>query len=244
MTPPTGARPPRSWRALVAIGVLGLAAMLAFAALGAWQVERRAWKLGLIARTGERLAAAPVPAPGPGEWARVTRTRDEYRRVSLRGHYIGAARTLVAASTEYGPGYWAMTPLRDDRGYMVLVNRGFVPSAAQRVAPPGEVRVVGLLRITEPGGDLLRSNAPAAGRWYSRDVAAIAAARHLSPVAPFFVDADATPNPGGYPIGGLTVVSFTNNHLVYAITWLTLMTMTAVATTIGLRHEWRAWARR
>lgn len=236
---PDGARPPRSWRALVVIGMLGLLATLGFAALGTWQVERRAWKLDLIARTTQRLAAAPVPAPGPSDWPDITRSRDEYRRVGLSGHWLASARTLVTASTDYGPGYWAMTPLRDDRGFVVLVNRGFVRSAQDGAAPEGEVRVTGLLRISEPGGDLLRNNRPAEGRWYSRDVRAIASARHLPRVAPFFVDADATPNPGGYPIGGLTVVSFPNNHLVYAITWYLLMVMAAGATIVGLRYARR-----
>ena len=39
--------------------------------------------------------------------------------------------------------------------------------------------MVGLLRLTEPGGSLLQANDPADERWYSRDVAAIAAARGL-----------------------------------------------------------------
>ena len=34
-----------------------------------------------------------------------------------------------------------------------------------------------------------------------------------------------TSNPGGLPIGGLTVVAFPNNHLVYAITWFGLALM-------------------
>ena len=78
---------------------------------------------------------------------------------------------------------------------------------AARASPRGPVTVTGLLRITEPGGGFLRRNDPAAGRWYSRDVAAIAAARGLETVAPYFIDADATPNPGGLPVGGLTVVT-------------------------------------
>ena len=41
-------------------------------------------------------------------------------------------------------------------------------------------------------------------------------------VLPFYVDADATPNPGGYPVGGQTVIDLPNNHLQYAITWYAL----------------------
>src|SRR3954470_20013179 len=60
-------------------------------------------------------------------------------------------------------------------------------------------------------------------------LAAAAAARGLSQVAPFFIDADDTPNPGGWPRGGLTIISFPNNHLVYALTWFCLALMLAGA---------------
>ena len=33
------------------------------------------------------------------------------------------------------------------------------------------------------------------------------------------MDADATPNPGGWPIGGVTQFDLPNNHLQYAMTW-------------------------
>ena len=58
-------------------------------------------------------------------------------------------------------------------------------------------------------------------------MAAIARARGLSDAAPYFIDADATPNPGGFPVGGLTVVGFPNNHLVYAVTWFSLAALCA-----------------
>ena len=35
----------------------------------------------------------------------------------------------------------------------------------------------------------------------------------------FFLEADATPNPGGLPIGGQTRLDIPNDHLQYAITW-------------------------
>ena len=41
---------------------------LVFAGLGIWQVERRSWKLDLIARVEARIDAAPVAAPGPAAW--------------------------------------------------------------------------------------------------------------------------------------------------------------------------------
>ena len=51
------------------------------------------------------------------------------------------------------------------------------------------------------------------------DIAGIAEARGLGPVAPYLVEADATPNPGGWPKGGQLRVDLPNNHLQYAFTW-------------------------
>ena len=81
--------------------------------------------------------------------------------------------------------------------------------------------------MSEPGGGFLRANDPAADRWYSRDVAAIAAARGLDEVAPFFIDADGTPGATAPPLGGLTVVAFPNNHLLYAFTWFAMALLLA-----------------
>ena len=91
--------------------------------------------------------------------------------------------------------------------------------------------------MSEPGGTFLRRNDPAANRWYSRDVAAIARARGLGPVAPYFIDADATPDTGGYPVGGLTVVRFRNAHLSYALTWFTLAGLSAWGLWFVLRRR-------
>ena len=37
------------------------------------------------------------------------------------------------------------------------------------------------------------------------------------------------------PVGGLTVLRFSNNHLVYALTWFALAAMTVAATVFVLR---------
>lgn len=214
-----------------------------FTALGVWQIERRAWKLDLIARVDARIHALAVPPPARADWARVNARDDAYRHVRATGSFLHDRETLVQAVTERGAGFWVLTPLSTDQG-TVLVNRGFVPperrDPASRRAGQGPVTVTGLLRISEPGGAFLRANDPAAGRWYSRDVAAIARARGLGEVAPFFIDADATPNPGGYPVGGLTVVAFPNNHLVYALTWFGLAALSAWGAALILRKaKWK-----
>ncbi|WP_205215620.1 SURF1 family protein [Azospirillum brasilense] len=234
----------RPRRGLILLGVLALAGVAVFTSLGVWQVERLFWKLDLIQRVEERAQAAPVPAPGPEDWPAVTAASQEYRRVGVTGRFLNDKETLVQAVTERGGGFWVLAPFHTDRGFTVLVNRGFVPPERRSTdsRPDGlidaDTTVTGLLRVTEPGGGFLRSNDPAQNRWYSRDVAAIAAARGVTDAAPYFMDAEASP-PGGYPVGGLTVLTFPNNHLVYALTWFALDLMVIAAALYVARSEWR-----
>lgn len=228
--PQEGGQPsPLARRVLTAFLLLLVAV---FVGLGTWQVQRLFWKLDLIARVDARVHAAPVPAPAGA----VDAAADEYRHVTATGLFEHDKTVLVQAVTERGAGFWVMTPLRADGARTILVNRGFVPADRSgedarlgSELAAGPVTVTGLLRISEPGGGFLRANDPTADRWFSRDVAAIAAAKGLENVAPYFIDADATPNPGGLPVGGLTVVTFRNSHLVYALTWYALAVMNAFA---------------
>lgn len=212
-------------------GILALTALTACLTLGIWQIERRVWKLALIAQVEQRLHAPARNAPGADTWHSLTAGHDAYRHISVPGVFLNDQETLIDASTARGVGFWVLTPLQTSAGFIVLVNRGFVPTdhRAQSTRQDGlitnQVTVTGLLRMTEPEGRFLRPNDPAADRWYTRDVAAIAAQHHLNNVAPYFVDADASTNRGGIPIGGLTVVNFPNNHLLYALTWFSLAAM-------------------
>ena len=228
----SGERRVRSSLVPVILTAIGLALIGAFLSLSVWQIQRRAWKLNLIATVEARLHAAPVAAPP------VAGPDDAYLRVTARGVFRNDRETFVQAVTERGPGYWVLTPLVGP-DFTVLVNRGFVPAEkrADHDRPGGPVRVTGLVRLTEPKGGFLRSNGAVADRWYSRDVAAIAKARRLGFVLPYFIDADATPNAGGYPVGGLTVVAFRNSHLSYALTWFGLAILTVVALVILWRKR-------
>ncbi|WP_255699757.1 SURF1 family protein [Jiella avicenniae] len=248
-------RPPRLRLKLALAAVAGVILFAGFVALGIWQIERRSWKLGLIAAVNERVAAAPVAAPGPDAWASIDFDDDEYRHATATGRFLPGKSVFAQATTDYGGGFWLMTPLRDARGFTVLVNRGFVPSkdfAADDDLSGEPKTVTGLLRMSQPGGGFLRANVPAEGRWYSRDVAAIAASQQLGgPVAPYFIDAgsplDHTPPPNAemgapppgsvaYPVTGLTRIAFRNQHLQYALTWFALAGLVLVAAFVVIRH--------
>lgn len=242
----------------VTLLLAGLFALAGFVALGMWQVNRLTWKTDLIQRIDQRVKAAPVAAPGPTEWVTLTEANAEYRRVTLRGRYAHELETFVQATTALGSGYWVLTPMRTDEGYWVLVNRGFVPpdkrdraARGERGAADGVQTVEGLLRMSEPGGRVLQDNDVNSGRWYSRDVAAIATARGLGQgdragaVAPYFIDlAAANDAPLDWPRPGLTVLHFSNNHLIYALTWFVLAGMAAAAIGYAAVSEYRASRRR
>ncbi len=234
-----------------------------FSGLGIWQLQRLAWKRELIATVDARIHAEPVPVPDSADWAGMTVEDLVYQRVCLSGTFDHTAEVQSLAVSELGSGYWVMTPLQLYGGGTVLVNRGFVPQSmrdpTKRLAstPTGNVVVTGLLRASEPKGGFLRDNDPDAGRWYSRDTAAIAQAKRLTdPVAPFFVDAgsgddaaitadanavthgDVVGSISGFPRGGLTVVTFRNTHLVYALTWFALAIL-GIFGIMLLSREWR-----
>ncbi len=211
-------------RRAIVTGLL-LATITLLIGLGVWQIERRTWKLALIAQTERQLRAAPVAAPPPSA---PIDADDAYKPVVATGRYRAGTDTYVQAVTDLGGGFWVLTPFDTDRGFTLLVNRGFVPADQRgKVAPPTAPQSIrGLLRLTEPGGGFLRSNDPAGDRWYSRDLAAIAEARHLGRVAPYFIDASEPRT--GWPRGGMTVVRFRNSHLVYALTWFGLALLVAI----------------
>ncbi|CAN5226355.1 SURF1 family protein [soil metagenome] len=230
---------PRSPVRLYLLCALAALASAGVVALGIWQLERRVWKLDLISQIDRRVGAPLVDAPGPARWPVITASTDAYRHVRAAGTWLTGRDTLVQAVTALGSGYWLMTPLRTDPGFVILINRGFVPPDYKTAGDSGagsRAEISGLLRITEPKGGFLRSNDAAADRWYARDIAAIAEARGLTDVAPYFIDAAATPG-GAPPVGGLTVINLPNNHLVYAITWFVLAAMAGAAGVHLVRGE-------
>ena len=207
--------------ALWPIVLIGLLMVLGFAGLGVWQVERLAWKNALVKAVETRSTGSPLDLD-QADWAGIDAEAMQYQRVSVTGRFRPEV-ALAQAVTVAGSGFWVMAPLHLSDGRQLLVNRGFVAQDrrdALASPPDGAVTVTGLLRATEPDGGFLRSNDPQNGRWYSRDTLVIGQSMNIDDLPPFFVDADDTP--GDDVLGGLTVLSFSNNHLVYALTWFAL----------------------
>ena len=194
--------------------------------LGTWQLERLQWKLALIATVNGHMAAAPVSL----EQIQAMKADDaQYRRVTLKGRFDHAKEAYVFTTDASGAAvYHVLTPFTAEDGKVLMVDRGEVPKEkldpASRASgnPTGEVQVTGVWRAPDAPGAFTPPPDIAHRIWYARDLASIASADRLRLSAPVVVEADATPNPGGWPKGGQTVVSFRNQHLSYAVTWFGL----------------------
>jgi surfeit locus 1 family protein len=212
-------------------GVAALAALVLLVALGTWQLQRKAWKEGLIETLVQRLNAPPADLPGRLTWDRLNADAMEFHRVAFRAELLPDQEALVYTagsalrSDVSGPGYWVFTPARLVDGSLIVVNRGFVPEGRQdpNSRAGGQVRglteIAGAMRWPEPRGLFAPADDPPRNLWFVRDHIAIAAAKNWGPVAPFFVDQEAPSPPGGLPQVGKLAPNLPNNHLQYALTW-------------------------
>ena len=217
---------------LIAPGIAALLVLAVLLALGTWQVERLAWKEGLIAAADARATAAPVDLPPPADWAALVPEAYQYSRVRLAGTFRNDAEFHVFTTLTRpkgplgGQGYWVVVPLERADGTIVFVNRGFVPLDRKDPATrpegllAGAQEFEGLMRPPEGRDRFTADDDVEKNVWLRRDPARFAARLGLDParVAPFFVDAVESP-PGGLPQAGETRLSFVNNHLQYVVTW-------------------------
>lgn len=217
--------------------LLGLAGIAILCALGAWQLERLAWKNGIIERIEARRHAAPIAAE---ELARLDPSGADldYRPVHARGTYLHEGERAFLSTFDGQAGWNIHTPLRLADGSVVFVNRGFVPydrkAAATRLEGkvPGIVEVDGLARpfATEKPASFVPDNDPAGNTFFWRNLADLRVGQPFGPetvVLPFVLDAGPGAAPGGYPVGGTTVIDIPNNHLQYAVTWFGLAVVLA-----------------
>ena len=227
---------PRLFPALFTIVIV-----LVCAGLGLWQLQRLEWKRGLIAQREAAVAAAPVAPPQTLWDARAL----EFHRIVADGVFRHDKEILLnAIGPKGGAGFDVLTPLSETGGRTLFVNRGFVPTGlkdpAKRAAgqPAGTARVTGLLRLPpqQKPNWFVPDNRPDRGDWFWVDLAAMGAADGLADVARFYIEADAAPNPGGWPKGGATPLALPNDHLQYAITWFSLAVVAIVIYLLSQRR--------
>ena len=222
---------------------LGLVALAVLLSLGTWQVQRLHWKEGILQAIDQRMHAAPVSLAEVE--ARFASTGDvDYVPVTVTGTFVHAGERHFFSTFEGASGFDVYTPLHLDDGRYLLVDRGFVPyemkDAARRPQGQvaGRVTVTGLARnpLTQKPSRMIPDNDSVKNVFYWKDRDAMAATAGLPAgyrLVPFLLDADAAPNPGGLPVGGVTLIDLPNNHLQYAVTWYGL-----AAALVGVLFVW------
>jgi surfeit locus 1 family protein len=188
-------------------------------ALGVWQLERLAWKRGLLAEiaTAERSPPAPLGRSVPPLFTRVAvhgvlRPQAALYGADVRGE--GAAMRMGAQLIE----------IMDRSGASpVLVDLGWIPTPRGSQIQPvgGPAKLVAYVRLPERPGWLSAPDDLEGRHFYSLDPTAIGASLGAADVAPFtLVALGAQAGDGPIPASGLPVP--VNNHLSYALTWFGL----------------------
>ena len=206
--------------------------------LGTWQVKRLYWKEALISRVADRVAR-PTVALSEIEQSGFSREDHEYLPVSIIGKYDHDQEVYFFTTGKGGqPGWHVHTPLLLNDGRFLVVNRGFVPfelkEASRRAESiePLAVEVSGLLRFPlsqKPFGSL--PNSLEKREFYWRNVGEMSEAMgNPGEFLPVILDrTETTGVENALPVGGTTILRFSNNHLQYAVTWYGLaLTLLAV----------------
>ncbi|XP_035197791.1 surfeit locus protein 1 [Oxyura jamaicensis] len=211
--------------------------------LGTWQVQRRKWKLDLIAQLASRISSEPIPLTlDPMELKEL-----EYRPVKVRGHFDHSKELYILPRSLVDPerearearqltshpenGANVITPFYcTELGVTILVNRGFVPK--KKLKPEtrlkgqieDEIDLTGVVRLSETRKPFVPENNIEKNRWHYRDLEAMA---KVTGAEPIFIDADFKSTVPGGPIGGQTRVSLRNEHMQYIVTWYGLCAATS-----------------
>ncbi len=223
---------PRLWSTICALPVFAL-----FVGLGIWQLERLEWKRELIVQRTAAIAAEPLDL-GDGPLA----DRD-FVKLRIGGRFRHELEIHLVAPPRRGrSGYHVLTPLQPaDGGSAILVDRGWIPEhlkgpdARRDGQVSGRRTVVGIARVPPQPNWFTPDNRSQSNVWYWVDLETIERLRGVD-LRPFVVEADATPNPGGHPLGGQTRFELPNAHLGYAMTWFGLA---AGLVAVYIAFHWR-----
>lgn len=211
--------------------VMALPALAILLALGTWQVQRLAWKEGLLADIDARINSAPVGISTISERFENDQPID-YVPVTVTGTFDHKGEAHFLATHKSASGFYIYAPLTIADGKTVFVNRGFVPydlketDARPQTLIDGPTTITGLsrARLDERPSSLVPDNDVAKNVFYWKDLSAMTAKAGLdqAQVLPFFIDAglpSQTYSMGDWPVQGVTIINLPNNHLQYAITW-------------------------
>lgn len=192
-------------------GVIGAIILIG---LGLWQLQRLAWKEGILSQIEARLGDVPEALPAAPD-----PVDDRYRPVFVSGHFVGAPLFVLTSRPESGPGYRVIAGFETTDGRRIMVDRGFLPED-RRDAPrsDGAMTVNGTLHWPDETDSYTPPPDSARGIWFARDVPAMAAVLQAEQV--LLVARSDTGD--GIKAIAVDTTGIPNNHLNYAITWFCL----------------------
>jgi surfeit locus 1 family protein len=204
--------------------VIALAAVLAFARLGVWQLDR-------LEEKRERNEVIAVRMDGPAkDVLDVSPASARYQHVDAHGTFDEAGQVIVPYQSYKGTvGSHVVTPLLLADGTAVLVNRGWVPNdlSAEELDPPsGEVTVEGVLLESQS-----RRNAVNVGRIQEE---------YDGELFPLWLSQTAPTAAEDYPVRLDPPARDEGPHRSYAVQWFLFTGVVLVGYPILLRKRMRA----
>lgn len=204
-----------SWRKTIISAVI-IAALIF---LGCWQLDRMAWKEGLLADIAHKQEETSVlKFPNGTDYVSL-----DYRRAELTGLVDDNKMVFLGPRTYNGEvGYHMLTPMYLSDGKVILVNQGFVPQEwPTKPHTRSNVQMLtGTLRLPALPGRFTPLNPPEGDKFYWADLLAIGNRLGTPHLLPLVFELDRLGNQ--YPIGGQTNLIPANNHFQYALTWFAL----------------------
>jgi len=202
--------------------IFGIAGVAVLVGLGKWQLDRLAWKEGILADIEARISAEPVALP-----ERAEAKDDRYLPVRATGEIGGRTLRVLVSTKQAGAGYRLISAF-ETGGRRVLLDRGFIEVADDIPAPGGEVRVTGNLHWPDDRLSSTPENDVAGNTWFARDIAQMAGELGTEPL--LIVAREVSPPEQGVTPLPVDTAGIPNDHLEYAITWFSLAVIWAAMT--------------
>lgn len=203
--------------------IFGLAGAAILISLGVWQVQRLAWKEGVLADIEARIAADPAVLPVSPD-----PVVDQYLPVTVTGQLGQPPLRVLVSRKKVGAGYRLITTLSTDER-TILVDLGFIKVDTPIPAfTDAEVTLTGNLNWPDDRNSSTPENDVTGNTWFARDIDEMAGVLGAEPVLLVARDTSET-DPAATPLP-VDTAAIPNDHLSYAITWFSLAAIWLVMT--------------
>lgn len=197
---------------IVFIGFAGTACLLY---LGKWQIDRLYWKLDVLKKIDQKIAAAPVLLP-----AEPSESVHKYLSVEISGQLLQESIRVLASKKRYGAGYRIIHVFRTN-GRRLLVDLGFVGLETDYdIDLSSDISLVGNLHWPDELDNFTPEPDLENNIWFARDVERVASALQTEPI--LIILKDSTLKDKNIKPMPIDTTHIPNDHLQYAITWFSL----------------------